>query len=212
MRTGPLKPPASNGSCVPRWRSRLPTRARRQYHVATRASLRSSVGSTPSGNHSHAWGAFALLLAVGGWVILTATTSLADEVFRHIHEMPAALSFGRGTSHEMLATGALRGIGAEATGDLGDVLFANLCVFKERRIAHIILKGRSAPVTVMIMPREPVSAPRHIWSDDQKGVLVPYRRGSLAIVSAYIERLDVVETRIRAALTWGEKSEIHPGA
>ena len=115
-------------------------------------------------------GAFALLLAVGGWVILTATTSLADEVFRHIHEMPAALSFGRGTSHEMLATGALRGIGAEATGDLGDVLFANLCVFKERRIAHIILKGRSAPVTVMIMPREPVSAPRHIWSDDQKGL------------------------------------------
>ena len=151
-----------------------------------------------------------LLLIVGGWTIFSARPSLADEVLHHIDQTPAALSSGS-TSSEPIAAAVLRGIGAEATGDLGDVIFANACVFRDRLIAHIALKGRTAPVTVMIMPREPVGAPRHIWNADQKGVLVPYGRGSMAIVGAYTERLDLVEARIRAALTWRDIIETHSG-
>ncbi|MCZ6711947.1 MAG: DUF3379 family protein [Gammaproteobacteria bacterium] len=152
--------------------------------------------------------AFALAVSIvvtgllGGallWFELKPT--LADDVFVHMDEMSYTL-----TSTTILDDKTVAGVfgwfGADVSPELGDVSFANVCVFRDKRVAHVVLRDVRSPVTVIIMPEERLTRPSHISRGGRSGLLLPYAGGSMAIVSERGQRLDKLEDRIRNTVRW----------
>ncbi len=127
--------------------------------------------------------------------------ALVDDVFVHMDEMSYTL-----TSTTILDNNTVAGVfgwfGADVSPELGDVSFANVCVFRDKRVAHVVLREVRSPVTVIIMPEEQLTRPSHISRGRRSGLLLPYADGSMAIVSERGQRLDKLEDRIRNAVRW----------
>ncbi|GMQ75150.1 MAG: DUF3379 domain-containing protein [Gammaproteobacteria bacterium] len=127
--------------------------------------------------------------------------TLADELFVHMDEMPYSLTSTTILDDKTVA-GVFRWFGADVSPELGDVSFANVCEFKNKRVAHVVLRGAESPVTVIIMPGERLTRPGHISRGKRSGLLLPYAGGTMAIVSERAQRLDELEDRIRNAVRW----------
>ena len=127
--------------------------------------------------------------------------SLADDVFVHIDATSYAL-----TSTTILDDNTVAGVfgwfGADVSPEIGDVSFANVCVFRDKRVAHVVLQDFRTPVTVILMPNEQVTGASHISEGDRIGLLLPYAGGAMAIVSERNQRLDGLEDRIRDTVRW----------
>lgn len=144
------------------------------------------------------------VLVTGGIVggLLThsrAGFDLEQAVFAHIDEEPEALTYPTLVATADVAE-LMAKVGAELIGDPGHVTFANLCTIGVKSIAHLVVTGSRAPVSVLLMPERRVSDRTTLHRGDRQGVLLPIPDGSLAIVGRVGESLDVVEERIRGSL------------
>ena len=88
--------------------------------------------------------------------------------------------------------------GVALRGDLGPIRFVARC--PGRVGVHLVLAGTRGPVTVMIMPKQPVSAPQIVERGGLSGVVVSAGTGSLAIVGLPGEPIAEHERRVRAAI------------
>jgi hypothetical protein len=129
--------------------------------------------------------------------------TLANDVFAHMDEMPYSLTSTTILDDEAV-TSVFRWFGADVSPELGDVSFANVCEFKNKRVAHVVLQRATSPVTVIIMPGERLTRPRHISRGERSGLLLPYAGGSMAIVPERPQRLDALKERIRNTVRWPE--------
>ncbi len=162
----------------------------------------------------HSWrdkpkrGALALAASVAAAVLLgglvlwfESRPSLASDVFAHIDETSYAL-----TSTTILDDNTVAGVfgwfGAKASSELGDVSFANVCSFRDKRVAHVVLQDSHSPVTVIIMPAERLESPMHLGAGDRNGLLLPYAGGSMAIVAEPGRRLQDLAGRVQSAIRW----------
>jgi len=127
--------------------------------------------------------------------------TLADDVFVHMDEMSYALTSTTILDGETIA-GVFGWFGANVSPEIGEVSFANVCVFRNKRVAHVVLRDVRSPVTVIIMPEEQLTRPSRISRGGRSGLLLPYAGGSLAIVSEREQRLDKLEDRIRDTVRW----------
>lgn len=154
------------------------------------------------------WSASALAASILVTVLLGGTLmwfelkpTLADDVFVHMDETSYAL-----TSTTILDDNTVDRVfswfGAEISPELGDISFANVCVFRNKRVAHVVLQDVRSLVTVIIMPEERLTRPSHIRRKGRSGLLLPYAGGSMAIVSERGQRLDELEDRIRDMVRW----------
>jgi hypothetical protein len=152
--------------------------------------------------------AFALAASIVIAGVLTGTLllfdtkpTLADDVFTHIDETAYAL-----TSTTILDDNEVAGVfawfGARVSPRLGDATFANVCAFKNKRIAHVVLREAQSSVTVIIMPEERIEYSTRIGKGHRRGLLLPFSGGSMAIVSESGQGLDRLEGRVRDALRW----------
>lgn len=95
----------------------------------------------------------------------------------------------------------LLSLGTELKDDgLGKVVFADYCQIRDRTAVHLILAGKNKPVSAIIMPGQPVDGRVSIEHAMLRGVIMPIRGGSLALVGEQDERLDAVEHRLRSTL------------
>ncbi len=175
-------------------------------NLASRILLRhASRDPRPARSHRRALALAASILVTvvlgGGLLWYESRPTLADEIFVHLDEMPYSL-----TSTAILDDAAVadvfRWFGADVSPELGDVSFANVCEFKNKRVAHVVLQQATSPVTVIIMPGERVTRPGHISNGKRSGLLLPYAGGSMVIVPERAQRLDELEERIRRAVRW----------
>jgi hypothetical protein len=132
---------------------------------------------------------FALAASVAGVAVLAAMLwaafprdSLADAVVGHMSHEPQAW----GTTAPLPAAAiayALARSGVRLDGDVSDVTYANTCWFRGRSVPHLVVRSVSGPVTIMVLPNEPVS--RRVAFDEggYRGVLVPAARGSVAVLA-----------------------------
>jgi hypothetical protein len=127
--------------------------------------------------------------------------SLADDVFVHIDETSYALS-STTILDENTVVDVFRWFGAEISSDVGKVSYANVCTFRDKRVAHVVLQNFRSPVTVMIMPDEQLPGGTIINAGERTGLLLPYAGGSMAIVSERGQRLEDLENQIRSAIRW----------
>ncbi|HEY5720019.1 MAG TPA: DUF3379 family protein [Gammaproteobacteria bacterium] len=93
--------------------------------------------------------------------------------------------------------------GARLVADLGGVTFANGCVMENGiKGAHLVLDTPQGKVTVLVIPHRPVDGARTLRFAGHEGRIVPYGRGSLAVIGDGGGALGPVEQRFRSAVQW----------
>jgi uncharacterized protein DUF3379 len=81
------------------------------------------------------------------------------------------------------------------------VSYARSCPLRGHTVPHLVVQSAQGPVVVLVMTHETVPARRAFAEHGYQGVLVPTRKGSLAVLSSDKQNLDeivsAVESRIR---------------
>jgi len=93
-------------------------------------------------------------------------------------------------------------VGMKVSGNLGTVNYARRCYIRDQVSLHLVLAGSKGPVTVIVMPEDPIENTIPIEHTYFNGIIVPCPKGSMAIVGEPGESLNEVETKMREAVTW----------
>lgn len=130
--------------------------------------------------------------------------SLAQAVAEHMSEEPDAW-----TATAPVAPGTLDRILARAgihmVPGAPDVTYAQPCTLRGRLAPHLIVHTLGGPVTVMVLPDEPVRARTRFESDGYRGILLPAPRGALAVLVPVAEAdtdVESVAERVLASLRY----------
>ena len=87
--------------------------------------------------------------------------------------------------------------GSEIDKDIGLISYARSCVVNGNVIPHLVLQGKNGPITLLIMPDEPVDKAVPFEDEDFHGALVPVgETGSVAIIGRKGEPLDDIRETI----------------
>ena len=128
--------------------------------------------------------------------------SLAEEVLAHIDHEPGAL---RVTDVAIADDRLARAVPASiATYDRGEFLitYAQPCVINGNTVPHLVIQGQYGPVTILLMPDESVGEAILLDGENQKGVILPVGRGSIAIVGDRNEPLESIKKNVVNSVTW----------
>jgi hypothetical protein len=144
------------------------------------------------------------LLALAVWVgvgVFPTEPELSTVVARHIEAEEEHLHARHAVGPSQLAD-LLAPLGGELTGRLGQVHFAELCVIRDARGAHLVVKGRRGPVTVLFMPGESPGRARSVSTGRLRGMIVPTAYGSLAVVGEPGEPIREWAEEAQRAVRW----------
>lgn len=134
--------------------------------------------------------------------------ALADAVVQHIRnpeEMPA-IGPDRALLHDAsYIEGVMQKAGAGMQGgaaDLGRVTYAQTCLFKGERVAHLVVQGDNGPVTVMLLRHIHVDHTVPVDEEGFHGVIVPAGEGSIAIVTNNATPVQPMEQELTTKVEW----------
>jgi Protein of unknown function (DUF3379) len=149
-----------------------------------------------------------LALVVGGGLWLAAPhSSLAADVVAHMAGEPDAwartdvpvpsseLSQVLDDAHMRLNAGA------------GMVSYAQSCLFRGRRVPHLVVQSEMGPITVMVLVHESVSKPVSFDEEGYRGVILPVPgHGSIAVLAqgenADLKSIEKIGARVQSAIVW----------
>ena len=87
--------------------------------------------------------------------------------------------------------------GSDVDQDIGLISYARSCVVNGETIPHLVLQGKNGPITLLIMPNEPVGKTIPFEDEDFHGAIVPVgETGSVAIIGRRGESLDNIRETI----------------
>lgn len=96
--------------------------------------------------------------------------------------------------------------GASAmNSNLGLVTYAQSCVINGNTVPHLVVQGRSGPVTLILLPDEAIEDPIPLSGEHVHGVIVPVGSGSVAIIGERSEQLGEIDRlgqRIVESVEW----------
>jgi hypothetical protein len=153
-----------------------------------RRSVSSPIRASGESRHARRWQvgvgiAAALLAGFALWASRPPAT-LAAELIRHAQGEPE--SWVQTQPVSVMAVDSVleeSGFGVRPVMGLAPVVYARSCDFRGHRVAHFVVLTESGPVTVMVLTHERVRVVEWFESDGYRGVLVPVRGGSVALVS-----------------------------
>ena len=128
--------------------------------------------------------------------------SLAEEVLAHLDHEPAAL---RVTDQPVADDRLQRVVPPEyAVFDRGVSLitYASPCTINGKPVPHLVIQGQYGPVTILLMPEEPVAELTPIEGENVHGVIVPVGDGSIAIIGGRQEPLEPIQQNVIESVTW----------
>ena len=130
--------------------------------------------------------------------------SLAADVTAHMAHEPAAWNATAPLPGPRVAP-TLERQGVHLRPGVVDVTYVQTCWFRGHRVPHLVVAaGDGTPVTVMVLTAEPVASRQAFDEQGYRGVLVPAKRGGLAVLSRGGDDVDVdaVATRALEALQY----------
>jgi len=150
------------------------------------------------------WQALAagLVLLLGGLAgrqILLLDDSLEVLVLAHINQELQHLQEQQSVSLKGLNQ-LLRPWGMKWPALPARVSYAGVCPVGRSRAVHVVLAIRGQPVTLLLLPDRRVSQPRSVGDGRFVGEIVPFGRGSIAIVGESPALVRQVEARLSALL------------
>ena len=128
--------------------------------------------------------------------------SLPEEILAHLDHEPYALRVTDiVVSDERLARAVPASL---AVYDRGDALitYAQPCVINGKDVPHLVIQGEHGPVTILLMPSERVAEATPIDGDSVKGVILPFGKGSIAIIGDREELLEPIQKNVLNSVTW----------
>jgi F0F1-type ATP synthase membrane subunit c/vacuolar-type H+-ATPase subunit K len=151
---------------------------------------------------------FALAAGAAGVAILVGLLwaafpqqSLASAVVAHMAHEPDAWSTTAVLSgaqvDEVMARSRLR-----LARGLPHITYANSCWFRGRHVPHFVVQTDDGPVTVLVLPEEPVAQPIHFDEGGYRGTLVPAPRGSIAVLARDGTDVEQVAKRVMDAIAY----------
>jgi len=151
---------------------------------------------------------FALAAGIAGVALLAGLLwagfprpSLASAVVAHMaHEPDAWLTTAALSEAEVDAVMTRSGV--RLAQDLPDVTYAHSCWFRGRHVPHLVVQTPEGPVTVLVLPEEPVQRSIRFDEGGYKGTLVPAPRGSIAVLARTETDVARVAEQVLAAVTF----------
>jgi hypothetical protein len=142
----------------------------------------------------------AVMFAGGLW-LLRPQTVLAGEVARHVqHE---AFSWSK---QDLLPSSELAAVLREAKIEIDPaslpVVYASACAFRGRVVPHFVVRTASGPVTVMLLAHEKVFMRSEFSEAGLRGVLIPVRGGSVALLTQGGSLPEALAGEISAGVRW----------
>lgn len=108
--------------------------------------------------------------------------SLAAEIVTHVEGEPNSWYKTQPVAPEQLDA-VLRKSGVKLGAGMQPVVYASSCWFRGHFVPHFVVTTQEGPVTVMILSDENVRAAQQFHEDGYRGLLVPARTGSVAVLS-----------------------------
>jgi hypothetical protein len=143
--------------------------------------------------------ALALVAGLRLWWVPGA--ALEDLAVAHVEEEIEHLQARTELAPAQVA-GIVRSLGARLDGALGAVRYAGVCRIGRHPGGHLVLAGATGPVTVLLLPHEPVAARSAFRRGAWHGVLVPADGGGLAVIGPADAPLDDIARRLETAIRW----------
>ena len=128
--------------------------------------------------------------------------SLADEIVAHLDHEPYAL---RISDEAVSDRRLLRAIPASlAVYERGEALvtYAAPCIINGKKAPHLVVQGRSGPVTIILLPEEKIAETTPFDGDNVQGIIVPVGDGSIAIIGNREEQLEPIRKSVVDSVTW----------
>jgi len=130
---------------------------------------------------------------------------LADAVVQHIEnpEEAPAMAPDHALLHDAAyVQGVMQRAGAGMQGGLQDVAYAQVCLFRGERVAHLVVHGPNGPVTVMLLRHTHVDREMPVDEDGFHGVIVPAGKGSIAIVTRSTVSMQPMAQELSSKVEW----------
>ena len=131
--------------------------------------------------------------AAPAWLALAATVAIAAVL--------GVRMLGTGVRDERLHS-VVPGSIADLDHAAGLITYAQTCIINGKRVPHLIIQGTKGPITVLLMPEEPVARAVELAGQNVNGVILPVGGGSIAIIGAAGEPLDTVREELLQSVTW----------
>ena len=149
-----------------------------------------------------------LVAGVGGGLGLDHWRRPADlpvTVINHVEDELPHLHEDRNVPPEALAA-LLAPFSAEVVQPLSHVNYAGRCAIRRHAGVHLVLPGNQGPVTVLMMPGEPVERSTRFQSGRFDGLILPTAFGSMAVIGERGEALNDIAVRVSQAIRWPNPS------
>lgn len=128
--------------------------------------------------------------------------TLAEEVLAHLDHEPAALT----VTDVAIPEGRLaRAVPAEVAvfdRDKALITYASPCIINGNSVPHLVFQGERGPVTILLMPDEPVGDTETIEGENVHGLIIPVGEGSIAIIGPRDEPLEPIQKNVVESVTW----------
>jgi Protein of unknown function (DUF3379) len=89
--------------------------------------------------------------------------------------------------------------------DVGLITYAMSCVINGRRVPHLVIQGRTGPVTLILLADEAIESPIPLAGESVHGVLLPVGSGSIAVIGQREDQLDEIDRigkELAASVEW----------
>jgi hypothetical protein len=121
------------------------------------------------------------MLIGGGFWLLRPQPALAGDLIEHVAHEPESWRQQRLISPLELAA-LLSDLGVHFDTRL-PVTYASPCIIRGRAVPHLVVKTDQGPVTVMLLAHEKVPARQEFAEGPYRGILMPARQGSVAVIA-----------------------------
>ena len=128
--------------------------------------------------------------------------SLARDLVEHLGHEPEALVVTDRPEDAAVLEDVLERGGIRLRPGIGTVSYANTCLFRGRRVPHLVVQTDGGPVTVMVLRHERPARPVRFDEGGHSGQIVPVGPGSIAVIGGAEADLAQVTATVTEAVTW----------
>lgn len=155
------------------------------------------------------WFALAATVALAAFVGVRFTGNteisadeLASEVLAHVTHEPDALRITDVAVADPHLHKVVPATIASMDHSAGLITFAETCPINGNDIPHLVIQGRTGPVTILLLPEERVSGAIELEDEYRRGVILPVGNGSVAIIGTKDEPLLQIQQQVLNSVQW----------
>jgi len=128
--------------------------------------------------------------------------SLTEQVLAHVDNEPASLRVTDTPIDDDMLVLAVPAKFAVFDRSESLITYAMPCTINGNSVPHLVIQGQYGPVTILLMPEEPVAEATPIDGENVQGIILPVGDGSIAIIGAREEPLEPIKKNVLESVTW----------